>query len=161
MRAATISGLALAACLACTVPHALAAGPMTGEEEAKKAILETNEKYEAAVKEGDAAAIAAMYTSDGIILPPDHAMVHGRTGAEKLWNDFFKLGAKSMSLNTENVERAGNYAIETGTFTFTIQPERKDAQASVGKYVVVWKRQKDGSWKLHRDIWNSSPEKKK
>ena len=25
-----------------------------------------------------------------------------------------------------------------------------------GKYVVVWKKQEDGSWKLHRDIWNSN-----
>ena len=26
------------------------------------------------------------------------------------------------------------------------------------KYVVVWRRQKDGTWKLHRDIWNAIPQ---
>jgi ketosteroid isomerase-like protein len=25
-----------------------------------------------------------------------------------------------------------------------------------GKTLNVWKRQADGSWKLHRDIWNSN-----
>jgi ketosteroid isomerase-like protein len=24
-----------------------------------------------------------------------------------------------------------------------------------GKYVVVWKKDGDGMWRLHRDIWNT------
>jgi len=71
-----------------------------------------------------------------------------------------KAGVKSVTLNTENVERAGDYAIETGTVTLTVQPEGKEAQKSTAKYVVVWKHQKDGSWQLHRDIWNENPHSK-
>jgi ketosteroid isomerase-like protein len=25
-----------------------------------------------------------------------------------------------------------------------------------GKYMVVWKRQADGSWKIHRDMFNTN-----
>jgi ketosteroid isomerase-like protein len=63
-------------------------------------------------------------------------------------------------LHTETVERAGDYAIETGTVTVTVQPEGKAAQTSNGKYVVVWKRQTDGSWQLHHDIWNDNSQSK-
>jgi ketosteroid isomerase-like protein len=31
------------------------------------------------------------------------------------------------------------------------------AQSQSVKYVVVWKKQADGSWKIFRDIWNSLP----
>jgi ketosteroid isomerase-like protein len=24
-----------------------------------------------------------------------------------------------------------------------------------GKYIVVWKKGEDGTWRLHRDIWNA------
>jgi len=41
----------------------------------------------------------------------------------------------------------------------TVQPEGKEASTASAKYVVVWKRQPDGSWQMHRDIWNSVPAK--
>ena len=28
-----------------------------------------------------------------------------------------------------------------------------------GKYVVVWKKGSDGTWRLYRDIWNADPAK--
>jgi ketosteroid isomerase-like protein len=50
---------------------------------------------------------------------------------------------------------AGDLAIETGTFTFTQKPKGSAAITDKGKYMTVWKKQADGSWKLLRDIANS------
>jgi uncharacterized protein (TIGR02246 family) len=157
MRGSTLSLLSLALTLALPFSHARAA---SGVEEAKAGIAQANAKWEAAAKAGDAAAVAALYTSDAIILPPNHPLVTGRVGAEQLFGGMFKSGVKSIGLHTDNVERAGDYAIETGTATVTAQPEGKEPQTSNGKYVVVWKRQSDGSWQLHRDIWNDNPPSK-
>jgi uncharacterized protein (TIGR02246 family) len=143
--------------LALPLSRAQAAG---GVDEAKAGIAQSNAKWEAAVKAGDAAAIAALYTSDALVLPPDQEMAKGRAGAEKVFGGMLKAGVNSVGLHTETVERAGDYAIETGTVTVTVQPEGKAAQTSNGKYVVVWKRQSDGSWQLHRDIWNDNPQSK-
>ncbi len=153
MRGSIVSVLAIGLTLA-LLPRAHAAG---GLEEAKAGIAQSNGKWEAAVKAGDVAAIAALYTSDALIFPPDQPIATGRAGAEQVFGGMLKAGAKNVSLHTENVERAGDYAIETGTVAVTMQPEGKEAQTSSGKYVVVWKRQSDGSWQLHRDIWNDNP----
>lgn len=128
-----------------------------GVEEAKKGIADVNAKYGAAIEHQDAAAIRDFYTKDAIVLPPEHAMIHGNDGVVDFWNASFKAGVKNGVLTTENVERRADVAVETGTFTMKTQPEGKDAQTATGKYVVVWKRQKDGGWKLHRDIWNATP----
>jgi ketosteroid isomerase-like protein len=26
-----------------------------------------------------------------------------------------------------------------------------------GQYIVIWKKDADGNWRLHRDIWNTGP----
>jgi ketosteroid isomerase-like protein len=37
----------------------------------------------------------------------------------------------------------------------TMLPKGGKAMNDVGKYVAVWKKQPDGSWKMIRDIYNS------
>jgi uncharacterized protein (TIGR02246 family) len=126
----------------------------------KKAIAAANAKYGDAVAKGDAKTIRSLYTDNAYVLPPGMPAVHGGAAIEELWGGFFKAGAKAATLATEDVERSGDLAAETGTYTFTMQPEGKPAATTSGKYVVVWKHQKDGGWKLHRDIWNANAEPK-
>jgi ketosteroid isomerase-like protein len=48
----------------------------------------------------------------------------------------------------------GVRATEIGAFTLT-GPDGKGGTGTVrGKYLLLWQRQVDGSWLLHRDIWN-------
>ena len=49
---------------------------------------------------------------------------------------------------------SGELAAETGTAVLTT----RQGASQNAKYVVVWKRQKDGAWKLYRDIWNAMPQ---
>ena len=37
-----------------------------------------------------------------------------------------------------------------------LQPPGGEAVSDSGKYVVVWKHESDGSWKLAVDIWNTN-----
>jgi hypothetical protein len=52
---------------------------------------------------------------------------------------------------------SSSLAAETGTATLTIQPPSGAEQSQKVKYVVVWQKQPDGTWKLYRDIWNAMP----
>ena len=61
----------------------------------------------------------------------------------------------AFKLNTQDVIATGDYAIETGSVTMTLQPKTGKAMNDVGKYLTVWKKQPDGSYKIIRDIANS------
>jgi uncharacterized protein (TIGR02246 family) len=146
--AAAVVGLALGA-------RAGAKGD--GVAEARAAIEAANAKFSKTFLAGDADGLAALYTQDAIVLPPDHDMVKGRRAIGDFWKATQQSGVKSAVLTTVDVGRSGDVAYEVGTVLLTIQPQSKAATTASAKYVVVWKRQSDGSWRLHRDIWNSLP----
>src|SRR5262245_32501222 len=131
-----------------------------GVREARAAIEAANAKFSEAFERGDAKALSAMYTSDAIAFPPDSEMIRGNEAIGEYWKATRDSGVQSAVLTTVDVGRSGDVAYEVGTVSLTIQPAGKERSTAVDKYVVVWKRLSDGSWKLHRDIWNSLPPKK-
>jgi ketosteroid isomerase-like protein len=46
----------------------------------------------------------------------------------------------------------GNLTVEVGTYSLHSQD---GTRIDRGKIMVVWK-QEEGTWKMHRDMWNSS-----
>lgn len=114
-----------------------------------------NQKFMDAFKQGDAAGIAALYTSDARLLPPHAPAMSGTDQIRNFWQGAMSLGIKEAKLETVEVETRGDLAVENGRYTLLIQPEGADSLTDTGKYVVVW-RNEGGTWKLHMDIWNSN-----
>ncbi len=127
--------------------------------EARAAIEAANAKFSEAFARGDAKALSAMYTPDAIAFPPDSEMIRGNEAIGDFWKATRDSGVQSATLTTVDVGRSGDVAYEVGKVSLTIQPVGKEPTTAAAKYVVIWKRQPDGSWKLHRDIWNSLPAK--
>jgi uncharacterized protein (TIGR02246 family) len=132
-------------------------GQTEAVEDARAAIEAANARFSDAYARGDVAALSAMYTSDAMLFPPDSEVVLGNTAIGEFWKATRDSGVQSATLTTVDVGRSGDVAYESGKVSLTIQPAGKEPATAVAKYVVVWKRQADGSWKLHRDIWNSFP----
>jgi uncharacterized protein (TIGR02246 family) len=128
-------------------------------DDTRAAIEAANAKFSDAFARGDAKALAALYTSDAIAFPPDSEMIRGNEAIGTFWKATRDSGVKSAALTTMDVERSGDLAYEVGTVFLTIEAAGKAPTTATAKYVVVWKRQADGSWKLHRDIWNDLPAK--
>jgi uncharacterized protein (TIGR02246 family) len=129
----------------------LGAAPAVAQD---KATLEKlNDAWTAAFNKGDAAAVAAMYTEDGYVLPPGAEIVKGRTAIEAFWRQAAQqMGdAKLTVLDVLPLGRAA--AREIGTVT--LKTKSQPPQEVVGKYVVVW-RKVGGKWKLATDIWNTN-----
>jgi uncharacterized protein (TIGR02246 family) len=135
-------------------------GKDQGIAEARAAIEAANARFSEAFARGDVKAIVAMYTPDAIVFPPDSEMIRGNEAIGHFWKTTRDNGAQSATLTTVDVGRSGDIADEVGEVSVTIQPAGKEPTTAAAKYVVVWKRQSDGSWKLHRDIWNSLPAKR-
>jgi uncharacterized protein (TIGR02246 family) len=120
--------------------------------EIRDAIAVANESFMAAFKRGDAAGLAALYTENGQVMPPNGDFVAGKGAIQSFWQAVMDMGIQEAKLEIVEVEAHGDTAIEISTFTL----HGEGGQVlDKGKYVVIWKRE-EGQWKLHRDIFNSS-----
>jgi uncharacterized protein (TIGR02246 family) len=117
-----------------------------------EALKAANERFMAAFARGDAAGLAALYTENGQVLPPNSQVVEGRDAVQGFWQAVMDMGIKGARLETVEVEGHGDTAVEVGRFELLGEGEQI---LDRGKYIVLWQR--DGrEWKLHRDIFNSS-----
>jgi uncharacterized protein (TIGR02246 family) len=148
-----VASLLLCACAAqqsstSTNPRAAAA--------VRAAIEQANARFTEAFNRGDAAALAAMYDTGAVVLAPNAPPMRGRQNIEALWAGGRQQGFRTLNLVVNSVEVIGNHAIELGSYTLVIQPAGQGEMTDRGKYMVLWKRQSDGSWKLYRDMFNTS-----
>ena len=130
----------------------------SADPEVRLAIEAANAGMAEAMLAGDAARFATYYDAEGIALPPGAAAAHGPAAIqEAIAGMLGEVSVSSFSLTTGEVQVAGDLAVEVGNWTMTMQPKAAGAPAQTdnGKYVVIWKLQEDGSWKMLRDIWNS------
>ena len=134
----------------------MAEQPVMDLAQVRLAIDAANVRFGEAVRSADAAALASLYTEDARILPPNSEMIQGREGIEAYWAGAFQMGIKDIVLTIVDVIGMGDMVCEIGKAVVSIQPEGMDAIEDIAKYLVVWKKDVDGTWKLHVDIWNTS-----
>jgi ketosteroid isomerase-like protein len=118
---------------------------------AREAIAEGYKAFELAFYKGDADAISRMYTEDAELLIPEAPIVRGREAIAQVWKSIVGSGGTTTRVNTGEVQESGEWTYEVGTFEASA-PDGKILNA--GKYIVIWKRQSTGEWKIHRDIFN-------
>jgi len=118
-------------------------------------IDELRNRFMAAYNSGDAAAAAALYTEDAVIMPANEPAAEGHQAVhESLQRELAQSPAK-ISITPQETEIAGDWAYERGQAVITTTPKgAKDAVDLSAKYLVILRRQPDGAWKVHRDMSN-------
>ncbi len=121
---------------------------------ARDSIEATTKTLMESLSGGDAAGVAAHYTDDAALLPPGAAKIDGREGIQGFWQALIDAGVRDVVLTTQEIDDFGDVANDVGTISATAPSEDGGRVQLAGKYLVVWKRGGDGTWRLHRDIWN-------
>ncbi len=116
------------------------------------AIVATEKVFVAAYNRGDAQALAALYTKDGHVMPPNAKVVSGPKALERLFQSFWEAGDAVIKLKTVEADGSGSVGYEVGEYALSGKTGKVTDQ---GKYIVVWKKV-NGRWKLYRDIFNSN-----
>ena len=122
-----------------------------------RAVIEAaNARFLDAFKRGDKAGMMANFSDDAVVMMPNQVAWRGREGLDRGFSGFLsQLSFKEGGATTTDVMVAGDLAVETGTFEWTLQRKASAEIKDRGKYLIVWKRQTDGSWKIVRDITNT------
>lgn len=122
----------------------------------RQAIDSNNARFSAAMVKGDTSVLASIYAEDAVMMGANEKAVRGRNEiAKSMAAMHAQMKLPAFELKAQDVIVSGDHAIETGTYSMTMQPTGAKAITDVGKYLVVWKHQPDGSWKIIRDIYNS------
>jgi ketosteroid isomerase-like protein len=118
----------------------------------REAIAEGYKAFESASYRGDADTISRMYTEDAELLIPEAPIVSGREAIARVWKTIVGSGGDTTHVTTGELQESGDgCAWEVGEFSANA-PDGKLLNA--GKYIVIWKRQPTGEWKIHRDLFN-------
>jgi len=153
----TVAALATCAALsACATRQLSTPASPRATAEVRQQIEQAAARFGETFNRGDAAAVAAMYDTAAVVLAPNAPPMRGRQNIEALWAGARQQGFKTLNLQVNSVELIGDHAIELGSYTLVLQPPGQAEMTDRGKYMVIWKRQTDGTWKLYRDAFNTS-----
>jgi len=103
----------------------------------------------AALARGDAPGAAALYSDDGKLLTSAAKLISGRDEIEAYWREGIGFGLSNLELEAFDVQVLGAVAIEIGRYTLAVRDGSDE-----GKYLVLHRRQPDGSWRRAVDVFN-------
>ena len=118
-------------------------------------IRAVDDAYEKAVANQDVDAVLEAYTSDASLLAPNAPLAKGRDAIRAILQGFLDAGAQSLELNTVELDDHGDVVVEVGSYRLGIAPPDGDPITDEGKYLQVFKRQADGSFRIAYDAFNS------
>lgn len=146
-----LSKVAVVAVAALLVPRALCAQDDVAA--VRRAIDAQNQAWAEATKAGDAAAIARIFADSGVELSLRAGKTwKGRAAIQELFTQMYQNPhATDAVVQTDQVILDGPTAIEYGHYRFTYPPKDGQPQVESGHYVVVWRRQADGTWRILLD----------
>lgn len=115
-------------------------------------MLDLIDQWETNFNSGNFDAVAALYTADAMRFPPGQPPQQGQTAIAADMPSYAHL---AIELELLGSEMAGDVLSSWGTYA--LRPKGSEAGAAPvqsGPWMNVSKKGADGSWKIHRDIWN-------
>lgn len=134
---------------------------MGKKERDMKAIEELRQKDKEASLKGDFATLRTLIDDDGVLIPPGGPV---QSGKEKIDNEFENMKHSYRDVEVteynqvfEELEIIGDYAFEWGITTGSSRIKSSNEEYKSSFHLMrILKKQKDGSWKVYRSIWNSN-----
>jgi uncharacterized protein (TIGR02246 family) len=131
-------------------------------EERKKAdiaaLREILNKYAAMCHAGDLEGWLSLWTDDGIQMYPGAPSRVGKEQIRAGMKPAFDQFILKIAITSEmEAKVSGNLGFARGTYTLSMVPKAGGEETKFdGKYLTILEKQRDGSWKIARDCFNSN-----
>jgi uncharacterized protein (TIGR02246 family) len=99
--------------------------------------------------------IVGMFAENGTLLNDNSEMLRGREAIRKAFEIEQKYEKLEFKRDKVEVSKKGNMAYEIVNQTVSFKYLNLDPQVEINKYIHIWEKQKDGSWKVLIDMNNS------
>lgn len=132
----------------------------SGEEAAdvREYIERMAKASEDAMLKGQVDELLTFYEENATSLPPNSLPVVGRSLIRSYMDSVAAYGItiKEANFDPLTIDVEGGLAYEVGRFGMTMNVPGVGLVRDEGKYMAVWRRQADDTWKVHTDIWNTN-----
>ena len=124
--------------------------PSANLEEERANLMAADRAWSETTKDADK--MAAYFADEGSLYPAGMPLVKGPEAIRKVFTQMTAAPGYALSWTATKAEvgAAGDVGYTTGAYQSTM-----GGAAERGKYVTIWKKQADGTWKVVEDIFNA------
>jgi uncharacterized protein (TIGR02246 family) len=113
------------------------------------------EELRVAFNAKDAAKAAALYSTTGVVMPPNKPIMRGRQFVEQYYKDRFAEGASDLEIMAVDVSGQGTLAYASGDFRLNLVPgDGKPTRRDRGKFLWIF-RETNNQWHIEYVIFSS------
>lgn len=158
-----LAGIAVAGCAKSGPPAADTTAskpgtttPAASVADAKAEIWKVRDAWVAAAEKKDAAAVAALYADDAVVVGTDMPATSGRSAIQAAFAKAFPM-TTDLKVHSEMTDASGDLGYDYGTYSEHVSPPKGKAMDVGGTFLVTLRRQTDGSWKIVRHLTATPP----
>ena len=148
--------LFLSGCIA-LLSFAFVGTATAGDTKIEQDLRDLDAKWSAAAGAKDIDKTVSYYSEDAVVMPPNAPSAKTRETIRSAWKEMLTTPGAAIRWKATKVEvaKSGDLAYVSGTYEETMTDATGKPVNDHGKYVEIFKKQADGTWKVVADIWNS------
>lgn len=102
--------------------------------------------------------ILKFYAPDAVFFQPNGDRISGSAALRNLFQTIMATFNSDLTLHSEKIDVSGDLAYDSGSFEETLTNIATGAKInSKGSYVIIYKRQSNGSWLIVEHVWTGTP----
>ena len=143
--------LLLAGCSQLSMPTA------SNREAEERVIRDLDAEWTKAAAAKNVDQVIDFYADDASMFVPNEPIAMGKPAIRVEWTKLTTNPGYALTFSPSRVDvaKAGDMAYEFGVYSLMLNGPDGKPMNDRGKYVVVWKKQTDGKWKVVADIINT------
>ena len=120
------------------------------------AITAADTKWASAAGRDDLDATLAFYSDDASLFPPNAPIAQDKQSIHNVWATLLAPNsALSWKTTKVDVAKSGDLGYAYGTYVTQVKNPTGPPAIDTGKFVEIWRKQADNTWKCVVDIFNS------
>jgi ketosteroid isomerase-like protein len=102
--------------------------------------------------------ILKLYTPDAVFFQPSGERIIGSAALRTLFQNVMATFHSDLILHSQTLETSGDLAYDSGDFQETLTTIATGTKiTSKGSYIIIFKYQSDGGWRIVQHAWTGTP----